>query len=88
MGKDRIITTAQFTDENGETTVIDGGIDWRTIRWERDMELKETDWWAVADRTMSDAERNYRTFLRNLPQNYSTPEEAQTAWLAYDMTGL
>ena len=88
MNKGRIATTITSTDENGETTVTDYGVDWEMIRWERNQELKDTDWWAVADRTMSDAERNYRTFLRNLPQNYSTPEEAQTAWLAYDVTGL
>tara|TARA_R100000734_G_C3302665_1_gene93213 strand:+ start:881 stop:1147 length:267 start_codon:yes stop_codon:yes gene_type:complete len=88
MNKSRIATTITSTDENGETTVTDYGVDWDMIRWERNQELNDTDWWAVADRTMSDAERNYRTFLRNLPQNYSTPEEAQTAWLAYDVTGL
>ncbi len=85
MGKDRIITTAQFTDEHGETTVIDGGIDWEMIRWERDLELKETDWWALKDLTMSQAKKDYRTFLRNLPQTYATPEEAQAAWLAYEV---
>ena len=85
MGKDRIITAAHFTDENGETTTIDSGIDWAMIRWERDLELKETDWWALKDLTMSQAKKDYRTFLRNLPQTYATPEEAQAAWLAYEI---
>ena len=85
MGKDRIITKAQFTDEHGETTSIDYGIDWAMIRWERDLELKETDWWALKDLTLSAARREYRTFLRNLPQTYTTPEEAQAAWLAYEI---
>jgi hypothetical protein len=43
------------------------------FRDERDRLLKETDWWAVGDRTMTTAQKNYRTTLRDLPEN-ATPK--------------
>tara|TARA_R100001510_G_C7546858_1_gene132163 strand:- start:116 stop:388 length:273 start_codon:yes stop_codon:yes gene_type:complete len=84
----RISTDTYFYDSEGNATKTEHPVTWDDIRIERNKELDETDWWTVGDRTMSDAEKNYRTFLRDLPSNYSTPKEAQTAWLAYDMTGL
>lgn len=44
----------------------------RLLRKERDRLLAETDWWAVADRTMTDEQSAYRQALRDLPDN-STP---------------
>jgi hypothetical protein len=38
----------------------------RKLREERDRRLAETDWWAVADRTMSDAQKAYRQALRDI----------------------
>ena len=61
----------------------DDRIDWFFVRMYRDQELKDTDWWAVKDLTMSQAKKDYRIFLRNLPQNYTEPEEAWAAWIAY-----
>lgn len=42
---------------------------WAALRAERDRLLAETDWWAVADRTMSDQQIAYRQALRDLPAN-------------------
>lgn len=39
----------------------------RLLRKERDRLLKETDWWAVSDRTMTDEQSSYRQTLRDLP---------------------
>ena len=39
----------------------------RLLREERDRRLAETDWWASSDLTMSDAQKKYRTDLRNVP---------------------
>ena len=39
------------------------------IRKHRDYLLQETDWWAVADRTMTSEQTAYRTALRDLPAN-------------------
>ena len=39
----------------------------RLLREERDRRLAETDWWASSDLTMSDAQKKYRTDLRDAP---------------------
>ena len=42
------------------------------LRAERDRRLAETDWWASSDLTMSDAQKKYRTDLRNIPASGAT----------------
>lgn len=42
-------------------------------RYVRDDLLTETDWWAVADRTMTDAEVTYRQSLRDVPSQAGFP---------------
>tara|TARA_B100000927_G_scaffold174604_1_gene140706 strand:- start:716 stop:970 length:255 start_codon:yes stop_codon:yes gene_type:complete len=46
---------------------------WDTLRIKRDMKLKETDVYALSDRTMSDEMKTYRQALRDLPANTSDP---------------
>ena len=41
----------------------------RLLRVKRNRLLSETDWWAVADRTMTSEQTAYRTALRDLPAN-------------------
>ena len=41
----------------------------RLLREERNRLLSKTDWWAVADRTMTTEQTAYRTALRDLPAN-------------------
>lgn len=36
--------------------------------------LAETDWWAMGDRTMTQAEIDYRQALRDVPQQAGFPE--------------
>ena len=59
-------------------------VDWQFVRMYRNQALKDTDFWAVKDLTMSQAKKDYRIFLRNLPQNYAEPEDAWAAWIAYE----
>jgi len=40
----------------------------------RDKLLAETDWWAVADRTMTQAEIDYRQALRDVPAQAGFPD--------------
>ena len=40
---------------------------WSNIRQDRDEKLKETDWRASSDLTLSDAWKNYRQALRDVP---------------------
>lgn len=43
------------------------------LRGERNDKLAETDYWALPDRTMTDAQKKYRQDLRDLPANTSDP---------------
>ena len=45
-----------------------------SVRLLRDEILAETDWWAVADRTMTQAETDYRQALRDVPAQAGFPE--------------
>tara|TARA_Y100000034_G_scaffold2044_1_gene2568 strand:+ start:242 stop:490 length:249 start_codon:yes stop_codon:yes gene_type:complete len=54
--------------------------DWDEVRAERNQELAETDWRAVKDRTMSQAWKDYRQALRDLPQNHDTANDAVDNW--------
>ena len=39
----------------------------RLLREERDRRIAETDWWVLPDRTTSQAQKDYRQTLRDLP---------------------
>ena len=54
--------------------------DWDEVRPERDKDLANTDWRAVKDRTMSQAWKDYRQALRDLPQDYETANDAVDNW--------
>tara|TARA_R100000388_G_scaffold94241_2_gene80840 strand:- start:159 stop:524 length:366 start_codon:yes stop_codon:yes gene_type:complete len=43
----------------------------KLLREERDRRLAETDWWCCSDLTPTQAQLDYRTALRDLPQNFS-----------------
>ena len=45
------------------------------IKLQRNIRLKETDFYALSDVTMSDAMSTYRQALRDIPQNYTTEDE-------------
>ena len=53
---------------------------WDEIRAIRDVHLEETDWRAVKDRTMSQAWKDYRQALRDLPQTYESANDAADNW--------
>ena len=50
------------------------------LRLMRDEELEQTDWWAVKDLTMSQAKKDHRQALRDLPQVHDTANEAAENW--------
>jgi len=63
--------------------VIDQGefdVTWEQVRELRDQELEDSDWRAVKDRTMSQAWKDYRTALRDLPQDHEEANDAADAW--------
>ena len=53
---------------------------WEDVRYHRDKILAETDWRAVKDRTMSQAWKDYRQALRDLPQIYESANDAAGNW--------
>ena len=67
---------------NGTEIVAQGkfAVDWHTVRMERDNLLKQTDWRAVKDRTMSQAWKDYRQALRDLPQDHEEANDAADNW--------
>lgn len=45
------------------------------LRNARNQKLTETDWWAVADRTMTQEQTDYRQALRDITDTYSSLED-------------
>lgn len=54
--------------------------EWPEVRMLRNDELKKTDWWALKDLTMSQAQKDYRQALRDLPQDYDSANDAIDNW--------
>jgi|TARA_R110002153_G_C13184407_1_gene485411 hypothetical protein len=53
-----------------QTALANGGVvAMAELRVQRTMKLMESDWMSNSDVTMSDAWKNYRTALRNMPAN-------------------
>ena len=46
------------------------------LRQKRNSLIAQTDWWALGDITMTDAQKNYRQALRDITKTYKTIEEA------------
>lgn len=65
--------------------VISLDVTWDDVRNFRDRALADTDFWALKDLTMSQAKKDYRQFLRDLPQHYDTANEATDAWNTYEV---
>tara|TARA_S200002703_G_scaffold133802_1_gene122056 strand:+ start:567 stop:818 length:252 start_codon:yes stop_codon:yes gene_type:complete len=58
-------------------------VSWDEIRMIREEHLKVSDWRFMSDRTPSQEWVDYRQFLRDLPQNFTDPNEAADAWNEY-----
>ena len=60
--------------------VITHDVSWEQVRRERGQALKDSDWRAVKDRTMSQAWKDYRQTLRDLPQDHDEANDAADNW--------
>ena len=47
----------------------------RLLREERNRRLAETDWWAMSDRTMTEAQTNYRQALRDITDSATSLDD-------------
>ena len=56
------------------TEFSDGTKALENLRFVRNQKLKETDFYALSDVTMSDDMKTYRQELRDLPANYTTTD--------------
>ena len=63
-----------ITTDGGEPVWFD--VDWDHVRSVRNDELAKSDWRAVSDRTISQAWKDYRQALRDLPQDYESANDA------------
>ena len=70
--------TYRAADGTLTTTMFD--MTWDQIRGLRQTLLDETDWRAVKDRTMSQAWKDHRAALRDLPQNHADANSAADNW--------
>ena len=66
--------------ENGDTVEHTRDVEWSEVRAHRDEDLASTDWRAVKDRTMSQAWKDYRQALRDLPADYPDAMVAIDHW--------
>jgi hypothetical protein len=48
---------------------------WEEIRVQRDLLLKETDWWVLADRNPTQEQLQYRQKLRDITKDFNSPSE-------------
>jgi len=55
-------------------------VTWEQVRRLRDERLNDTDWRAMKDRVLSTAWKEYRTALRDLPQQNDTANDAADAF--------
>lgn len=67
---------------DGETLIEETfrDVTWEDVRFNRDKALADSDWTAVKDRTMSQAWKDYRQALRDLPQNHADANTACDNW--------
>ena len=47
----------------------------RLLREERNIKLAETDWWALSDLTMTDAQKKYRQDLRDITKSATSLDD-------------
>ena len=47
----------------------------RLLREERNVKLAETDWWALSDLTMTDAQKKYRQDLRDITKSATSRDD-------------
>ena len=55
-------------------------VSWDRVRLKRNQALADSDWRAVKDRTMSQAWKDYRQALRDLPQEHDEANDAADNW--------
>jgi hypothetical protein len=55
-------------------------VSWDQVRLKRNQALADSDWRALKDVTLTTAWRDYRSSLRDLPQNHDSANDAADNW--------
>ena len=72
------LTPEEEAEQDAQAVAHDPDADkWKEHRRKRNKLLRETDHWAFVDaaQIMSDAMKDYRKSLRDIPQDYANPED-------------
>ena len=64
-----------WTTVSAKKADLDAAEPMKLLREERNRRIAETDWWALADLTMSQAQWNYRQALRDITKSYSSLDD-------------
>ena len=72
-GVERNLTEDELNNRPPSINLVDAKL--TNIKEMRLARLKETDFYALSDVTMSDAMSTYRQALRDIPQDYTTEDE-------------
>jgi len=75
---DRNHTVVDHRGEVISSSMID--VDWIQVRRTRDRALAASDWRALKDVTLSNAWKEYRQALRDLPQDHAEANNAADHW--------
>lgn len=68
--RDTLLAQRQEADRQA---FIDSLVTEELVKQHRDILLMQTDWWAVADRTMTQEQRDYRQALRDITDQSGYP---------------
>jgi|TARA_R100000482_G_scaffold117679_1_gene61365 hypothetical protein len=60
-------------------------VTWNEVKLVREEVLEKSDWRFLSDQTPSQEWIDYRQFLRDLPQNYESANDAADAWNEYEI---
>lgn len=60
-------------------------VTWDEVKLVREEVLEKSDWRFLSDQTPSQEWIDYRQFLRDLPQNYESANDAADAWNEYEI---
>ena len=61
------------TSDEVKKEIVDNNL--TILRLQRNFLLKETDWWASSDLTMTDAQKKYRQDLRDITKIFQSMED-------------
>jgi hypothetical protein len=66
------------TSDEVKKEIVDNNL--TILRLQRNFLLKETDWWASSDLTMTDAQKKYRQDLRDITKTYQSMSDKDFAF--------